>query len=438
MKLPSRNWSIFFAVTGSFTAAWLYDRHEKNKAQAKWCRLVSHLANEPIGPFQLQRKVTIFLAAPPGDGLQPARDYFREYVKPVLVSAALDWDVVEGRQEGDVRRELAELIREKRRAAGEGEQFPPKTPEEWTKQEVVESIRKTGKVTDFQGVRGDIVIGRNTWKEYIRGLHEGWLGPVDLPKPPPELPVEEAPLPPADDTAASDPLLTIHSSDGIENVDDASPSATSEPEKKEEDKPKAPEKPLPFISTLEYINASIPKSLPNEFEPVVPISFPHLLGFLKTPVRVYRWLNRRHLADSVGREVAAVVLASQSRDWESSSGISEFAGGLGDADDASSSDEAFQTADDTPKEVILYEQQKTLVEEEPDWPKYVRKSRDKAAEELEKLGVPRPESVLLDPMVIDKRLASRMRRFVLDVDDERRAEILKKGEVVEDIEKTDR
>jgi hypothetical protein len=34
-------------------------------------------------------------------------------------------------------------------------------------------------LTDEPGPKGDLVIGRHTWKEYIRGLHEGWLGPLD-------------------------------------------------------------------------------------------------------------------------------------------------------------------------------------------------------------------------------------------------------------------
>src|SRR5579862_5493860 len=122
LRLPSRNWLIFLSVTGSFTAAILYDRHAKKKIQQKWCDLVSHLADETLDTAAMPRKVTIFLSAPPGDGLSPAREHFREYVKPLLVAAAIDWEVIEGRKEGDVQKGLAEKLRSTRRRSGEGDQ----------------------------------------------------------------------------------------------------------------------------------------------------------------------------------------------------------------------------------------------------------------------------------------------------------------------------
>ena len=123
-KLPSRNWLIFLTITGSWTGALLYDRRAKRKAQNKWCTLVSHIAKEPLPTNTLPRRVTIYLAAPPGDGLRSAREHFVEYVKPVLVAAALDWDVVEGRREGDIRAGLAERIRRFRRTKGDVAETP--------------------------------------------------------------------------------------------------------------------------------------------------------------------------------------------------------------------------------------------------------------------------------------------------------------------------
>ena len=82
--------------------------------------MVSYLAREPLPTTQLPRKFTVFLCAPPGDGLRSAREYFQEYIKPVLVAAAVDWDVVEGRREGEVRAGLAARVRALRRKHGEG------------------------------------------------------------------------------------------------------------------------------------------------------------------------------------------------------------------------------------------------------------------------------------------------------------------------------
>ena len=46
----------------------------------------------------------------------------------------------------------------------------------------MEALREKTGTSEFDGVAGDMVVGRHTWREYIRGSHEGWLGPVDAPK----------------------------------------------------------------------------------------------------------------------------------------------------------------------------------------------------------------------------------------------------------------
>ncbi|KAI5283860.1 mitochondrial import inner membrane translocase subunit tim54, partial [Ascosphaera acerosa] len=91
-RLPSRNWLIFLTVTGSWFAAVFYDRREKRRVQHKWASLVAHVAREPLPPNELRRRLTVVLAAPPGDGLRSARDFFKEYVKPILVAGALDYE----------------------------------------------------------------------------------------------------------------------------------------------------------------------------------------------------------------------------------------------------------------------------------------------------------------------------------------------------------
>src|SRR4051794_37121686 len=162
-KLPSRNWMIFLTITGSFTGALIYDRRQKRRAQQKWSELVAHLANDPLPIDQMRRKMTVYLAAPPGDGLRVARDHFKEYVKPILVAAALDYTVIEGRREGDVRASMAENIRKLRRKAGE----PSSAAEETGVEAIVAETRERIGISDEPGPKGDLVIGRHTWKEYI-------------------------------------------------------------------------------------------------------------------------------------------------------------------------------------------------------------------------------------------------------------------------------
>lgn len=372
-KLPSRNWMIFWSLTTAITAGIIYDKREKKRAIAKWSHAVEHLAKEPLADntgLAQPRKLTIFLSSPPGDGLRVAQDHYTEYVKPILAASGLDWEFVQGRREGDVRAYTAERVRRIRRSdENADEPDPEKVP---TKEEIVDAFRKSRGIKEYDGIRGDIVIGRHTWKEYLRGLHEGWLGPL---APPPEpLPVTATPEPTTEDKPAED-------------------KAAEEKPAEEEKKPKRPPQPKPHNTPADYPTAFLPRTVPNEFDPSAPIREPHLLGFLNTPTRLYRFFNRRKLADDIGREVAAVCLCS----------YREYQQQLAGAD-----------ADSQPQ----YEQQKELQWEEKDWIKSVWKEEGPKEEDPEAAEV--PERVRAKPIVMDPRIAERMRRFQLSPEDEAR------------------
>ncbi|RDW71922.1 TIM complex component Tim54 [Coleophoma crateriformis] len=366
-KLPSRNWTIFLTITGSFAAAVIYDKREKKRAQRKWCKLVEHIAKEPLDPRSMPRKLTVFLEAPPSDGLRISQDHFKEYVKPILVASGLDWDFIQGRKEGDIRAELAEKIRTSR------------LPADLREEDAILNTRRQQGVKDFDGPNGDIVIGRHTWKEYVRGLHEGWLGPLtEPPRPEPaEVPVPEAQAP--QQVPETLPGITVHSSPG---QTDAPPVNTpAVPDEK-------PKKPSPFIKTSEYNEVSDLAHLPQEFDPSQPIAFPHILGFFNTPTRLYRFLLRRRLADSIGRDTAAIILSTY-RPYTNTSISSEL---------SPASPEA------------ISEQDAAMITEEKEWHKSVHKHTDDE-----------PERTWLEPMVLDPRIASRMRKAELTPEDEERA-----------------
>ncbi|KAI9932953.1 mitochondrial import inner membrane translocase subunit tim54 [Aspergillus wentii] len=412
LKLPSRNWMIFFTITGSFAGAMIYDRREKKRAQKKWCDLVAHLSKETLPVEQTRRKLTVYLSAPPGDGLRIARDHFKEYVKPILVAAAMDYNVIEGRREGDVRAGTAERIRKLRRKSGEPSTVEPEIGVE----EVVADAREKIGVYDEPGPKGDIVIGRHTWKEYIRGLHEGWLGPLDPPSPPPPAAVEaevaEVPSPTTSEVAETG------------SSDDASPAApaaeaAAEPSEEKKDTPentenkdekKKPTGPTPaYIAPAEYSSQAIPRTFPESLDGSVPIAFPHLLGFLNTPIRIYRYLTQRRLAESVGREVAGIVLASHTRPYQDGSGADV---GVDAAPSQDSSDSLLGVSSRN------HEQQTVLEIEEEEWHKSVHK-RDESN--------PDKEREWLDDVVLDPRIASRMQRYTLSPEEEARSQRLAEG-----------
>ncbi len=383
-RVPSRNWLIFLTITGGFTAAVVYDKRETKRAQRRWCKLVEHIAQEPLDSRAMPRKLTVFLESPPTDGLRIAQDHFKEYVKPVLVASGLDWEFIQGRKEGDIRAELAEKIRQSR--------LPPDQRDE---DPITEMRRNTG-IKEFDGPRGDIVLGRHTWKEYIRGLHEGWLGPLTEPPKPeveePAITTEDLkePTTPVEPSIETLPGITIHETT-VRDTDTPSPSQPPT-EPPNPDKPKKPPQPSPYILPSSYPAAPTPPDLPPVLDPSTPIPFPHILGFLNTPLRLYRFLNRRVLADTIGRDVAAIILCN-SRPYHTSSSPSP-----------SSLDPDF------PAPTAASEQELALAAEEKEWHKSVRVRVDGEN-----------ERTWLDPIVLDERIASRMRRCELSPEDEEKA-----------------
>lgn len=376
-KLPSRNWLIFWTLSSSITAAIIYDKREKNRATAKWRRAVAPLSKELLpNASQLPRKLTVYLAAPPGDGLRTAQDHFIEYVKPILAASGLDWEFIQGRQQGDVRAAVAERVRRSRKAHERPDEELPQTDEA-----IVEQQRKKIGLPDYEGIKGDIVIGRHAWKEYIRGLHEGWLGPLD----PPPLPIVEMPEDKPEDKPEAE--ITFTEGDGDKKPEDEKPE-----EKKKDDTSKRPPQPRPHNSPDDYSSAALPAIIPAEFSPSAPIAFPHRLGFRHTFVRLGRFFTRRHLADDIGREVAAVCFAA-ARDWREADG--------------------------------QYEQQLVLKQEESDWPKSVWKDEPEPTDEAEKAkkaAEPPKEKIWASNLVVDSRIMERMRRFEIQSEDEARAQ----------------
>jgi import inner membrane translocase subunit TIM54 len=182
------------------------------------------------------------------------------------------------------------------------------------------------------------------------------------------------------------------------STDDASPTAAPEAEKpKEEEKPKKKTQPPPFNTTADYNTSNVSPNCPQALGPTAVVPLPHLLGFLNFPIRIYRFLNRRAVAEDAGRQTAAAVLAAyQPFDTPGGSTTSD------------SSDEP------------QWEQQRLLVHEEAEWHKSARERKDDDER----------ERVWLNDMVLDPRIAERMRKFILTSDDEERAKRLasEKGE----------
>ncbi|OJT08669.1 Mitochondrial import inner membrane translocase subunit TIM54 [Trametes pubescens] len=174
-RLPSRNWLIFLSVTSTVAGYYIYDRQQCKKIRQEYVEKVKDLAEQPMGSMELPRLVTVYGAKWVGDQeYDRSMRYFRKYVKPILVAAAIDYDMVKGRRHGDIARHVEDKVRKERRIMAGLEQFttgplplPGSTFEEKRQRELDGGI---------------VIVGRHTLKEFMAGLKRGWsdgLQPVD-------------------------------------------------------------------------------------------------------------------------------------------------------------------------------------------------------------------------------------------------------------------
>ncbi|KAG1789379.1 inner membrane protein import complex subunit Tim54-domain-containing protein [Suillus plorans] len=172
-KLPSRNWLIFLSVTSSIVAYYVYDRRECRRIRADYSSRVEHLAKEPLGTTDLPRKVTVYGAKWPGDeDHDKSLKFFRKYVKPIFVAAAVDYEMISGRRSGDLANRIADEIKTRRRIDA-GIEPPSQSPMPLPNQPTLEQKRKR----EFEG--GIVLVGRHTLKEFMSGLKRGWTESMD-------------------------------------------------------------------------------------------------------------------------------------------------------------------------------------------------------------------------------------------------------------------
>lgn len=373
----------------------------------------------------MPRRITIFLSAPPGDGLRVAREHFHEYIKPVLVAGALDWEVIEGRREGEVRAGLAEKIRKLRKRNGE-KSLRASSDASQEEDELLEQARQKSGIGEWDGVHGDLILGRHTWKEYVRGLHEGWLGPLEAParsESPVDLttnPPSDQPQSPQEPHLSSEPVLASTPSPTLSDPSfPSSQNPTPEPpEPSSISKPPPPSKPPSppaLISPASYPASSLSPSTPSLFQPSLPLPLPHLLGFINTPTRLYRFLTQRTLADTTGAAVAALVLASHSRPFTISvtnPPVNQ------DPDFPLTAEPSPSSTSSSAPRALAWEQEHVLAEEETEWHKSVWK--DDIVDSDGTRAEPR-ERVWRDAMVVDDRIGALMRLFELEPGEAERA-----------------
>ncbi|RXK36691.1 hypothetical protein M231_06078 [Tremella mesenterica] len=167
---PSRNWSIFFTVLGTISYLYYDDRKQCRELKKEYLQRVEKFGKEKCeGSLDIPRKVKVFGAKWPEDEDEDrALRYFRKYVKPYLVAAAIDYEQIPSPLYGSITRQAHADINRIRRQNLHLDPPPP--------------LISVPSVLDPEAVRrkdlegGIVLVGRPSLKEYMEGLRRGWNG----------------------------------------------------------------------------------------------------------------------------------------------------------------------------------------------------------------------------------------------------------------------
>ncbi|KAH7911399.1 inner membrane protein import complex subunit Tim54-domain-containing protein [Hygrophoropsis aurantiaca] len=306
-RLPSRNWLIFLTVTTSVASYYIYDRRECKRIRLSYVDRVKHLAEEPLASSAMPRKVTVYGSKWPGDEeYDRSIKYFRKYVKPILVAAAVDYELVNGRKLGDLADRIADEIKARRRVEA-GIEEPPRSPVELPNQPTPEERKQRV----LEG--GIVIVGRPTFKEFMTGLKRGWTESMAKIDREDALAQELAsdgrfdePVDPADN-------IEVGSLDGepIPTKSRLPPSALF-----------SPIRPPPPGLTTSQPPSSIPEHLdsPPTAIPALPslllVPFINHVGFKQIPIMIWGFFNERHKV-RVGSEAGYRLVMNQTRPFVS-------------------------------------------------------------------------------------------------------------------------
>jgi import inner membrane translocase subunit TIM54 len=229
--------------------------------------------------------------------------------QPILVAAAIDYNLISGKRHGDIARRVAEEVRLRRRQ-DLGLDPEPEMAKALPTYKPLSERRKR----ELEG--GIVLVGRPTLKEFMAGLKRGWtdgLESVDRDE-------ELARVLEADDShfdeLPQDPV-------GLSSVEDTLPSA-SEPHKFTSAFPSARDSPVfsPLRSSVQTppvgqsglphaSSHSPPSAIPPQ-PPLLLVPFLDYIGFKQIPLMIWDFFNQRQKVRS-GAEAAYKAIMGASR-----------------------------------------------------------------------------------------------------------------------------
>ncbi|OAV87710.1 hypothetical protein PTTG_12312 [Puccinia triticina 1-1 BBBD Race 1] len=359
IRLPSAKTSGFLLSCGSLISLYLYDRQQCKKIKQKYIRQVQHLSESLVSDSNddrflnadahwMPRRVTVYGARVPEDvDVDRGTQWFKKYVKPILIAAAIDYTIHNGTTPGALGRKISADIRDQRviQAAQQkdGHEVPALKPgmpgyREWH----AERNRLAG---------GTLILGRATLKEYLWGLKHGYeqhipldtldederfskeleeAGIFDLDDHPGEFSSNEDPTMP-------EGLRSVHEQLKETDGHDESPFGSSSINDMPAPSQQKPPNFFNFFSQPSAIpssnsstnNSTIKTLAPTPIPlqaPLLLVPFDHPIGIRWWPLKIYRFFNRREQVE-MGAQTAMKLVRSQTRPIEppkQPAGLSDF------------------------------------------------------------------------------------------------------------------
>ncbi|KAF9482799.1 hypothetical protein BDN70DRAFT_874596 [Pholiota conissans] len=307
-KLPSRNWLIFLSVTSSVLGLYIYDRRECKRIKQTYIDKVKHLSEVSLDPFESPRKVTVYGAKWPGDEeYDQGIKYFRKYVKPILVAAAIDYEMIPGKRYGDIANRVAEDIRRRRRLDQGLDQDSDARRVLPTYMPVPEREKR-----ELDG--GVVIIGRPTFKEYMAGLCKGWTEGLQKVDPDEELSRE---------------LENDNHFDEIEESDNFGDESTPAEASQSKPLPISSQAAFPVFSAVHTrrtfkssatqpesgSSSSTPLTVIPAQPPLLLVPFTNYIGITQIPLMIWGFFNQRHKVRS-GAEAGYRLVKNETRPIE--------------------------------------------------------------------------------------------------------------------------
>ncbi|OAD66664.1 hypothetical protein PHYBLDRAFT_99354, partial [Phycomyces blakesleeanus NRRL 1555(-)] len=188
IKAPSKGTVIFGSIVAAIGGTVYTSNHYATESRKRLCDQVSWLAERPCDVHEIPRKVSVYISAPPGDGLEKSRSWFREYVKPILVAGAVDYEIKEASGPGQIEFAVRdEIVRRRRIAAAQKERkeqessnISPSSPEQKNAFSAMNppTLDAIKHKKEEHLVDGVLAIGRQAWREVLSGIVLGCKAPL--------------------------------------------------------------------------------------------------------------------------------------------------------------------------------------------------------------------------------------------------------------------